>query len=594
MKAGAAPLSGRGAGRWAVALAIALALAVRLPSLAWGFLGDDHGLMVVLEQGSTHPAIHHPTMRWWSLFDFGYAPAPGQEDAAWSFLPWWTSPDWKARFFRPIASLTHAADLAWFGRRAALHHATSLALFALLLGLVHSLYRAAGFSRGLALWALAVFAFEDGTVMPVSWIANRNTLVEAVFAVLALRTLLRGAPSPSAGRIAASFALALLACLGKESGVTTFAALAIAFAMLSRRAAEPAERSRLARTAAIAVLCGAGYVLFLLASGYGTRSLFYVMPWSQPLDFTARVLSMAVLGLQGAIGPFFIDLPFFFPALLVPAFAVALAVGAPIAWRIARSGREVPWALLFAAWGALTVIPQAGTMPSDRLLFVPMIGFAPFVASFARRASERGRPWRSRWLPLAVAILALPLSGLVLLGRTAGQIPVNEKLRAAAVSAEAPRDGTRCDAFVLQSGSTLSMLSPDATWTFLTGDEGTRFHPLQVGRLALRLTTVGERAFDVEFLGGPILETPFEEVFLSRRERIEPGRRWRGRGFDVEARGVDGTGLRAIRVTLDEPISSPRWRFLAWRDGAFRALALPAAGESLVLEEAEPLDPSFP
>jgi hypothetical protein len=575
--------------RWALAILIALALCVRLPSLAWGFFADDHGLMVVLERG-----FDHPTMRWWSLFDFGYAPPPGQEDVGWSFLPWWTSPDFKARFFRPLASLTHAADFALFGRGAAWHHVTSLALFALLLGLVHALYRAAGLSRRLASWALAVFAFEDGSVMPVSWIANRSTLIEAVFAALAVLTLLRGAPAPSPRRIAASLVLALLASLGKESGVTTFAALAIALAILARRAGEPGVRSRLARSAAVAALCGAGYVVFLLASGHGTRSLFYVMPWTEPLDFAGRVLSMAVLGLQGAIGPFFIDLPFFFPALLVPFFAVALAVGAPIAWRIAKGARGVPWAGLFATWGALAVIPQAGTMPSDRLLFLPMIGFAPFVASFARRALERERPWRARWLPLTMAILCLPLSGLALLGRTSGQIAVNEKLRAASVSAEAPRDGTRCDALVLQSGSTLSMLSPDSTWTFLTGDTGTRFHPIQVGRQALRLTTVDERTFEVEFLDGPILGTPFEEVFLSRRETIEPGRRWRGRGFSVEARSVDATGLRAIRVVLDEPIASPRWRFLAWRDGAFRALELPPPGATLDLESPAPLHPAFP
>jgi len=574
--------------RWPLVLVVVLALVVHAPALAWGFFADDHGLLLVLE----HP-LEHPTLRPWSLFDFGGVPATGREHDASNLLPWWTSPDWKTRFFRPITSVTHALDFASYGREAVLHHATSFALYAVLLLLLHALYLGAGLSRSVALWALAVFAFEDGSFLPVCWLANRSTLIEAVFAVAAVLHLMRGLPSPSLGRIVVALGLALAACLSKESGVVTFAALAMQLAIAARATRDGAARRRLSTFAAVAALLGVAYVAAYVAIGYGTRSLFYLTPWSHPVEFAGRALVMIVLGAQGALGPFSVDTAMYFPALFVPWIAIALCVATPVAIAIYRAERGLPQGLFFAAWSFLAVLPQAGTMPSDRLLFIPMIGLAPWIGAFARRALTPA-PWRRRWLPALVALGALPASGLSSFGRCAWFAPIIDKINRAATSAEVPRDGTRCDALIFQTGSMLSMLAPDPMWISLTGIEAVRFHPIQAARAALRITTESARAFEVESLDRPLLGTPFEEVFLSSRAPPPVGTLRHGRGFEVEIRRVDEHGLRAIRVVLDEPIASARWRFLTWRDGAFRAFSLPEIGATLELPECEPLDPLLP
>lgn len=578
----------RTAARWPVALVVALGVLLHAPALGWGFFGDDFALVLRLERPGQGVA-----QRASSLFDFGGTPRQPGDEADSIRLPWWVAQDWRVRFFRPLTGLTHAMDHALWGRNAALHHATSLALHAVLLILLHGLYRAAGLTRSVALWALGVFALEDGSILPVAWIANRNTLIEALFSVSAVLVLLRGLPSPSRSRIAASLALAGLACLGKESGVVTFAALAILLGVEARRRGDSAAQRRAVFGALGAVAAALGYVGFLMAAGYGTSSLFYLMPWSQPLEFARRALLMIALSAQGALGPFSIDVPLYFPALLVPWIAIGLLLGWPVAGAVLRSERCLPRAAFFATWGLLALLPQAGTLPSDRLLFVPMIGFAPWIGAFARRAIEPA-PWRRRGLPVLIAICALPWSGLLLLGRTAWFARITEVVRAATLSAEVPRDGTRCDAIVLQSGSTLSMLAADPAWIFLTSADAVRFHPVQAGRRALRLTTVDERTFDVESLEGPLLDTPFEEVFLSREDSFHPKEIRRGRGFRVEIRSLDRDRPRAIRITLDEPIASPRWRFLIWREGAFRGIDLPRAGGSLVLNRCEVLAPLLP
>jgi len=171
---------------WVVGLVLAFFVALHAPSLGWGFFADDWGQRLVLEQ----PA-EHPTMRPWNLYDFGDAATTHDayfEDAV---FPWWTDANWKARFFRPVSSCVLWLDHALFGRSAPAHHAMGLAWHALFLLLAWRLFRALGLTPGLALLALALLALEDGAVMTVGWIANRNSVVEGVFTAGALLCALR-------------------------------------------------------------------------------------------------------------------------------------------------------------------------------------------------------------------------------------------------------------------------------------------------------------------------------------------------------------------------------------------------------------------
>jgi tetratricopeptide (TPR) repeat protein len=77
-------------------------------------------------------------------------------------------------------------DQVLFGDLALLHHLHSLALFGLLLGLLWRLYGRLGLNPTARWLALALFAADESTVMPVAWLANRNSLLEALCAAGAL------------------------------------------------------------------------------------------------------------------------------------------------------------------------------------------------------------------------------------------------------------------------------------------------------------------------------------------------------------------------------------------------------------------------
>jgi hypothetical protein len=563
--------------RWLLAALIALAVALRLPALAWGFLNDDHGLMLVLEG-----AVEHPTLRWWSLFDFG--------DAAQNeYTPWWTPPDWKIRFFRPLASASHALDVALFGRNAVAHHAVQLAWLALLLAMLARLYSLAGLAPRVALAAVAVFAFDDGSLMPTAWIANRNSLLEAVFLCAAAIGALRYARAPSVLGIAWTLACVLLACLCKESGVSAGAIVAWIWWSAARTSPHAPRLRSAAITALVLVAC---YVAALLAAGFGAHSEFYRTPWGDPLAFARRVGELVVFGALSVLGPFKLDLPFAFPALYFGWLAVALVVGG-VAWswlaRVAARGVRPPF--FFVVWSAATLVVQGGAFPSDRLLFTPLIGAAPWLACGVLELFD-GRRRRARVAGALLALGALVLSPLALVGGAAQFIDLAAKLRAAANSLEVPRDGRACEAFVLQSGSGLSMLAPDPVWSFETGLRSVRIHPLQAGARALRWTRRGEDEHEFTTLDEEFLTHPFEVVFNTAPE-VGPLRRTRD-GFEVEAFTDERGELRTLVLRLNDREFAARVHWLTWRDGAFRALTPPAVGESLELPRAAPLDPLLP
>ncbi len=559
--------------RVALALIVLLALALRAPSLAWGFLNDDHGLMLVLEG-----ALEHPRLRWWSLFDFGGA-------AENSFLPWWTSPEWKVRFFRPLASATHALDAELFGRNAAAHHAAQLGWFALLLLAVARFYAEAGLSPRLALTALAVFALDDGSLLPTCWIANRNSLLESTFAccagVFALRAL-RGATTRNA---LAALGAALASCACKESGLASFVLVGAIWLGWGG----PARR-RLPLWAALAALVACAYLAALLRAGFGASSTFYPTPWNAPLQYARGALTLAALGSLSLLGPFKVDAPIAFPQWLPAWLAVAAPLGA-LSWLwLVRTGRRNGSPPFFlCVWALASLATQAGTLASDRLLFTPLIGLAPWIAGGALEVLRSGA---ARAGGALLCLSALLLSPLALVGGAAQFRELAAKLRDAGQSFDVPRDGSACTAFVLQSGSGLSMLAPQALFQFHTALTSVRIEPLQAGRRALRWTRVTELEHRFESLDEPFVELPFETLFADASGAT--AERSARDGVRVEAERDAQGAIRSLRVEFDTPQAAAAVRWLRWQGGAFASVAPPQVGASALLERAEALDRWLP
>jgi hypothetical protein len=599
--AGAVSDAERGPSRLVLALVLAFGVLLQAPSLGLGFYADDYVHQIALGD-----AAGRMPMRAWSLYDFGTRADWESFEATEGAFPWWTSADWAVRFFRPLASLSLALDHAVWGSYAPGYHLTSLCLYALLLALVHRLFRRLGLAPRAALLGLLLFELGDASVIPVGWISNRNSLLEALFTAAAVGLVARERGAAGAGAIAGALALAAAAAASKESGVVAFALVAGVLALSGR--GDPSGRPRAFAGAAVALVLALAFVAGLALAGFGTRSLFYVTPWREPLRFAGHVGVLLTAGLLSLAGPFPLDVATLVPKSQPVLALVGLLLGLPLALWVARRVAGRTGAAVLALWTFATLVPQGGVEPSDRLLFVPTIGAAGLLALAFEAARERARAGRASRAARILAALLLGWatlgSGVSLLVQELGGVDLAEHLRAKALATElGPRSEGPLDVLVLQTESQMQGFTLGETWHGEGGDPSVRFALLQAGARPVRWTRVSDDAFELESLGEPFLTGIFERVYLAREPVFVRGETWRTPLFTVEALAGDAAGLRAVRVELTPAntlagctvsLDDPALRFVRPIEGVLTPLAPPAVGESLVLDAPVPSRPFVP
>ena len=573
-------------------LAVAIGVAVHVPSLWTGFFCDDYVHQIILDGG-----VQHDTLRPWNLYDFGDARQISDQSRTMPGVPWWTSPDWKVRFVRPLSSASIWFDHTLYGQNPIGYHITSLLLFTVLLVLLHSLYRRFGMPASAAALAVLLFAVEDSTVIPIAWIANRNALLALILMSAAVRVLAGHGDQlgvPSRWRIAVAISLGFAACLCKESGISTLGLIVLYMAWAAWHTAERSLRGR-AVWASVAALAVAGvYVTCLAWLGAGANSVAYPTPWGDPTGYFTRGAAFLPVAAMSMISVFPLSV------LMIAGAYTPLVVGAatvllvPVVWVIWRYVR--PWraSLFFLGWVLLAVLPQAGTDPTERLLFAGAAGGSALVAMCIyaawRDAAASGRRL-SRTVAILLCLSAGLLSALQTLweGTALGVYTVDRIRRTIATAEVGPVGAGVRDVFPLQvPNEQVGLLMTFGYWAE-TGDRDVRFWPMQYGRRSIEWTRVDDRTFTLRTLDHPFGLGPIETVFLSDLTPPAPGTTWPMPGFSVTAVDSDRDGLKTIQVRLDEPMDSPRYRFLAPDNGRLISLPPPAVGESIVLAPAQRL-----
>lgn len=562
--------------RGALALIVAVALGLYAPFLWAGYLADDFGLQAVLDG-----RIESATWRPWSLYDFGRAADAPSELVEASVFPWWIDADWSVRFQRPLTSLSLWLDHALFGSNAVAGHAVQLAMFALLLRMAHGLYRRIGLEPLGALLAVAILAFDNGALMPVGWIANRNSLLEALFAVGALNQALHARSSNSTARWCTAFALALCALAAKESGL---------HALLGLAALAYGPRRRWAWTAAV---IAAVYLVAYAAFGLGSNVLFYPTPWDAPAAFAASAATMIACAPLAAIAPIPVDALGFAGAArgywVVGIALVGACVVVCFVQVLARDSKARTWAAL-SLLALAALLPQAGAPASDRLMFTPMLYLAPVIAAMVVAALSRhgaGVSSGTRAAGWTMAAFSLVLSPLVVASSARKLSDAWQRLRDVIRGADVgPASAGERHAYLLQaSPSALLGLGPAATWWGLGGDAGVRWHPLQAAPRAIDWSRSSERAFAIETSDESFLEAPFERVYRTRE--LEGARQWRAPGMVVRGRTDERGELRRLEFELDRSLDDPSIRFLLFDGTRLLRVEPPAIGETRELPRGE-------
>lgn len=560
-----------------VAAAFIAALAVYLPTVGTGFVLDDHVHRFAL-LGMPGPSSGL------NLFDF--TPARPEELAKYiesGPYPWWTSPEIKVRFFRPLSSALLQLDHAVFPDNAVAAHLHSV-LWGLAMLWAGWLVLRRLLPPTVAGLALCIFALSESHWMPVAWIANRNSVVAAVFGLLGFVAHLRWRdPSADERRHVSwpvlSFVAFALSLCAAEAGLGF---LALPFAWELTRPAPPRVRVAALVPALIAF---AGFVAIYKLGGYGARaSGAYIDPATAPLAYLreAPVRLLVLIGnlLANAPADVWLSLPRSRPWIIAESLA---ALGVAV-WLFRRMLRELDdnerrLARFLAVAALFALIPTAATFPMARLVLPASISAAALLSLAVRSLWRNGPRWLG-WLVL-VTHLALPLlfwfgSTAIAdrIGRNAAQAardmelePRWENLRVVVLGAPDPSTF-----LYLPLERAVSLRTMPRSWWVLT----------QVP-LDLSFVRTGPNTFELSILGGRMLDGVYEQVVRSMEVPFSVGERVRLSTATIEVLAVDEGHPTRIRFELDEPLDAPDLRILSWRDGTMRRFALPPIGEVVTI-----------
>lgn len=381
-----------------------LGLVLVLPSLKAGFFLDDYLQIAQLEGWSYAPAPPY------DLFAF----TPRDPGAAGRLInvgaaPFFTAPNLRIAFLRPLPSLLTWADHAIFGRNAMAAHVHTLLWYGALLATV-ALLLSRLLPGPLGLLALLLFCVDDGHAMTVTFIAARNGAVATVFTLMGLWAHIRW--REQSWRPGSVLAPVLLA-LGLASGEMALGALSylVAWELVTRR---PGWRRCLIPTVVLAAIYVAAYAI----TRSGARlSGAYLDPFGHPATFLRALPGRALMLLSSVFFSTPVDFAPLEPRLGPPLVLLGLVACAGLLFWLPRALRRmdpheattVRWMGLGAA-GSLVV--GAPALLGDRVLLAAGLGGAVVIAALLRDAWRmfRGRQHRT---PALVGLLVLGLPNLV-------------------------------------------------------------------------------------------------------------------------------------------------------------------------------------
>ena len=573
------------AGRWFLLLGV-IALLLASTSLTVGYSLDDHIHRTLLGLGRPIAGLHGGPL---DLFGFASGNAADAKQLMdQGIYPWWSDPEVRLHFLRPLASLTHALDAALWPEQPLLAHAHSLAWFAASLAAAAFAFRQIAPAR-VALLAFAIFALDDARGPAVGWIANRGAFVVATFGFLALglqaRWLTNGNRRDRLLAVVA-FAFALLA----GEAAVAFGGYLLAQALLG------ASECRRERLIALWPFVAAGLVWAgcYAALGMGAHgSDVYLSPALGLLPFARQLLTnMAVLFLA-QIGPFFwsdfwaMVLPEHRPFVLL----LALLWFVPVLWAVRRGWPTARWMAVGLLGLLFALVPIAATMPQDRLLVNAGWGGALVSAAVlvegwrvARDVAARRVARGAAWLCVALfavshLLLAPPLMAL----RGRSMTTVEGALTRADRSLPGGPGSRALRVYSLQTAFDPLMVYVPMMRASLGQPAPQSMRSLYTGPGAIEVRRTGDASLTLRAAGG-FLPTEPERMLRSLARPFAPGDRVELSGMSAEVLSVLHDGRpEVVRFDFDRPLEDPSLRWVTWSETRFVPVRLPAVGERLDL-----------
>ena len=506
--------------------------------------------------------------------------------------PWFTYPQLKISFWRPLSALLERLDYQAFGMNtmgAKVHSVLWYVAFIIVVGKLFSRF----LRRDLALLALVIFGLAPVHREAVGWIASRNALITATFGTISLLFYTEWRLSARDRTRALSVLFLILALLGGEAGLGILAY----FAAFECFQGTGGLRTRAFAIAPVVIVTCMWLALYY-SMGYGTYGGGeYQNPLEEPVRFVGSlpVRMVAMLGIQmlGLSGELWFPDSRFRALMICGGIASVFLVFALLrtVWR--EQGPEVKLPLAWFGLGAIgSLIPQAAGQLSPRSLTIPSIGGSVVIAILLRECWPTGMfgHWSRFGTLRAGAVLLLATIHLViapvswvywtnLTRNISGSVdrvtdalgmddPQVERQRLVFVQMPSPFFFL----YVLDSRRIRNLRVPLSWWT------------LSFAQAPHRVVRTAPDRLKVDVIGGCMLDTPAENLLRGPDHRLRAGDRVQLDGLGAEVLADNGVGPTSVEFTFDRSIDDPSIRLMIWNPAVgFERIRPPSLGESFIV-----------
>jgi len=362
-------------------------------SLTWGFALDD------LRQARLLEDYHEGRRDSLDLYRFLVSDQDNQLERRLGWYAWWVGDDVRYRHWRPASEYLLYGQYAVFGNRPAGFHAVSIALYLVGAWLALALFRFVSDDERLARWAALVFALMAGHAIPVVFISAQSDVLALALGVGAMLAAARFVKTGAPWGLAIAAALYVVA-LGSKEACLPLAVLPIGFAWLFRERSGAGRRGWGATVLLMAI--GLVWLALYVRGGYGANNSVMLDPLHDPAGYFRAMPQRALALLSSLVIPLN---PFLFllrprgAPWLLGYCALGAAAMAAMAWGIRRGSRGRRGLGLMALWIIPFVPILVCTVPDDRVMLLPGVGFA-FLAGAWITGRNHGGEGRLNKAPL--------------------------------------------------------------------------------------------------------------------------------------------------------------------------------------------------
>jgi len=546
-------------------------------SLRLPFLCDDF-LLFAHVSGASYHADPDPLSAYQLI-------TPALTRASPQTVPWWTSPQTRLHFLRPLATLTLMLDHRLYGDRPAGYHFTNLWLHALVLVSLFLAGRRLLRDEAAAFLGVLIFTSPVSTAFVVSWVADRISILALLWGLLGLYFHM-GARirERRAGKVLA-WVCFLLAFLSKESGAVFIGVYFLYDAFVWRRERPDRWPGLLPLVFRYALLCiplGL-FVLYFAAAGYGVSGHYSILDEGGTVWSTVGYLIKNVLLYATALLFFtplthemnlllFRQLVYLLPFLAM--IVLALLLFLPGVRRGVFRDRAYPFLL---CWLLVSLLPVLTLLPQNRYLYAVSAPFGLMMGGYLvtmKRSRGFGRLTRPVFALLVGFWVLLPMTVICLkpsIFQDAFQQQTRIVQETGRILDEAPAPaGPPANLVFLNLPSWVEVLALQYAFDFQYGKGTFRVFPLTVSAEVPEVEVLDAHSLRLRSPVEPFLASAWEKLFM-----VEvPDRQGFTASNDLFTATVEEVRdghVHGLRFDFPAGLENPSTRIFTVEDGTVRA-----------------------